>query len=603
MIILGISEAHEAHACIVQDGKLVAAIAEERLTRLKMDSRYPRQSIDAVLRIAGITADQIDAVSFASSSAQLWHTLYNKHAMFSVQDWIQECDLYWRPKLLEGKDVSPFFVYDHFSHHGGPDLASNPYYPLIDQVRNAPPEHWERLGWAIRTKTVMDHLGVSPDKIHCFRHEDCHKAYGFYSSPYDREKALLFTLEGGGDDSSATISTIEADGSFTEHWASNDVQAGRLYAYVTLILGMKPCQHEYKVMGLAPYGNEYHGGRSLDFFRKINHVAGTEIINDKTVKDLYFSVQEAIRGERFDGIAWGLQTWLEEIVCDWVCNNIEHHGINNVIISGGVAQNIKAVKALAEKSSVGRLWAGPISGDGSIGVGAAWLAHQKVCPDIQIEGLTSVYLGTTYGEDAVAEAIQNTKVRANYSILSNPSADDVATWLDDGLVVSRYSGKMEFGQRALGNRSILADPRRPESVDRINQKIKYRDFWMPFTPSMTFEQSEKMLRNEKGLYSPFMTMAFDLKPEFQKSIPAAMHPADQTVRPQMLKREVNPGYYDLIEAFGKRTGLSCVMNTSFNLHGEAIVETPEDAISTFERSEIDILLFDGVAISRSNLTK
>ena len=161
---------------------------------------------------------------------------------------------------------------------------------------------------------------------------------------------------------------------------------------------------------------------------------------------------------------------------------------------------------------------------------------------------------------------------------------------------------MEFGQRALGNRSILADPRKPEIIEWINQKVKYRDFWMPFTPSMMIEEADRLLDNPKDVYSPYMTLAFDLKPEFRTAIPAAQHPADKSVRPQMLRHSDNPGYYDLLKEFKALTGLGVLLNTSFNLHGEAIVESPDDAIDTFKRSEIDILLFDHVALSRVALT-
>lgn len=601
MIILGISEAHEAHACLLRDGELLGVIAEERLSRIKMDSRYPRRAIDSLLSQAGVDPKEIDVVAFAAKSDQLWHVLYNKHAKFTVHDWAEECDFYWKPILLEGKKVSPFEIIDRFRHHCDPDVESDPYYPLLAQVRHTPPEQWGQLGDAIRRKVVHEHLGVAPEKVMFFRHEDCHKAYGVNSSPYKPERALLLTLEGGGDDSSATVNLADADRNFQELWKSNSVNAGRLYAYTTLALGMRPGQHEYKVMGLAPYGTEYHGRNSLEFFRKVNRVVGTEIVNDGLVRDLYFTVRDALRCERFDGVAWGLQTWLEELVCEWVTNNCEAHGVDNVVLSGGVAQNIKVTKAVADLACVRQVWAGPVAGDGSIGVGAAWLAHRNICPDVPILGLPTAYLGTQHGSEAVRDAIDTAGCAGKYQVIANPTPQDVAAWLEGGLIVARYSGRMEFGQRALGNRSILADPRRAESVDRINQKIKYRDFWMPFTPSMTFEQAERMIHNPKGLYSPYMTMAFDLKPEFRTSIPAATHPGDKTARPQMLRREDNPGYYDLMVAFGKRSGLECVMNTSFNLHGEAIVESPADAVSTFERSELDVLLFDDVAVARTNL--
>ena len=598
MIILGIHEGHEAHACIVRNGILVAAIAEERLSKIKTDSRYPRRAIDAVLRIAGVSPREIDAVAFASKSNWLWQTLYNKHAKFSVRDWIEECDFYWKPVLLEGKKVSPFDIFDRFRHHAGSDLETNPYYPMLAQARGAPESEWGRLGDAIRQQTVREHLGLGKDKILTFRHEDCHKAYGFYSSPRERAPALMLTIEGGGDDSSATVSTMTADGSITEHWRSNSVHAGRLYAYVTLILGMKPGQHEFKVMGLAPYGTEYHGRRSLEIFNRINRVSGIEILNDKAFPDLYFSIRDALEGERFDGIAWGLQRWIEELLSTWVENTTRHFGLRNVILSGGVAQNIKAVKALAELDSVDHIWAGPISGDGSIGVGAAWLASRKLAPQIAIAGLDSIYLGTEHHSRTISDAVAANQLAGRFNLVERPSGAAAASWLDAGHVVARFSGRMEFGQRALGNRSILADPRRAASVEKVNNKIKYRDFWMPFTPSMTDRAADLMLINPKQHYSPYMTMAFDLKPGFAEALPAVVHPGDKTARAQMLRRTDNPGYYDLMEAFGRLSGHECVMNTSFNLHGDAIAESPDDAIRTFLESDLDVLLFDDLAIAR-----
>jgi carbamoyltransferase len=600
LIILGISEAHEAHACLLRDGELLGVIAEERLSRVKTDSRYPRRAIDALLRMTGIEAAQVDAVAFAAKSDWIWQVLANKHAKFSVHDWIDECDFYWRPVLLEGRTLSPFDAFDRFKHLGGA-IEEDPYYPFLEQARRTPQEEWGRLGDSIRRKTVHAHLGIPGEKVHFLRHEDCHKAYGFHTAPVAPGRSIIMTMEGGGDDSSATASLADATGDFRELWKSNRVQAGRLYAYVTLILGMKPGQHEYKVMGLAPYGTEYHGRRSLEYFRQVNRVVGTEIVNDGKIKDLYFTVRDALRGERFDGIAWGLQTWLEELTCEWVVNNLRAHDTDSVVMSGGVAQNIKVMKALADLPEVGRIWAGPVSGDGSIGVGAAWLLHRRIAPEVPIAGMPNVYLGTSYGARAVEAAIDAAGLRSKFEIVQAPTVDRVAGWLASGLICARFSGRMEFGQRALGNRSILADPRRSESVERINQKIKYRDFWMPFTPSMTVGESRRMLHNPKGLHSPFMTMAFDLKPEFRGAIPAATHPADKTVRPQMLDRASNPGYYDLLTAFGRRSGLECLMNTSFNLHGDAIVESPADAVSTFQRSELDVLVFDDVAISRVEL--
>lgn len=600
MLILGISDSHEAHACVLEDGQLKSAVAEERLSGLKSDMGYPSRSIQAALDTAGVAAKDIDIVAFAGTAGAALHKIYKPNALFSVQDWIRQCHDYWKPILLEGKTVSPFQDFDAFKHLRNGELEADPYYPFIEKARDLPASEQPAIFNRIRAEAIENQLGIPTDKVRFFRHEDCHKAYGFFSSPHNRETALVFTIEGGGDDSSATISIVEPNGDTRELWRSNSVQVGRLYRYVTLILGMKPSQHEYKVMGLAPYGTEYHGRASLEFFRTINVVDGTEIRDLRNVPDLYFSVRDALEGERFDGIAWGIQTWLEELLCEWVRNNVIEHRIDNVILSGGVAQNIKANKSLGELPEIRQFWAGPIAGDGSLGIGAAWLAAKDHNSAASIVGLPTVYLGTSATSEAVEAAVAAKSNENEYTIIRNPDADLVAGWLESGLVVARYSGQMEFGQRALGNRSILADPRDAKSVERINSKIKYRDFWMPFTPSMMIEEADRILLNPDNLYSPFMTIAFDLKPEFVDLIPAAIHPADKTARPQMLREEDNPGYYAILKAFKLRTGIGVLLNTSFNLHGEPIVESPADAISTLERSDIDALIFDDVAIARSD---
>ena len=175
---------------------------------------------------------------------------------------------------------------------------------------------------------------------------------------------------------------------------------------------------------------------------------------------------------------------------------------------------------------------------------------------------------------------------------------EVAGLLAQGKVVARCSGRMEFGLRALGNRSILADPRNPNTVRKINQAIKFRDFWMPFTPSILAESADAYLVNSKGVRSPFMTMAFDTTPQGRAELPAALHPADFTARPQILERWHNEPYYDLIEAFRQRTGVAGILNTSFNLHGEPIVLGPTEAIRTLDNSALDALLMEDILLER-----
>lgn len=597
MVILGIGDSHEAHACIVKDGVLCAAAAEERFSRLKADMGYPRQAIEAVMRASSTSASEIDVVAFAGQAGGAFLRIFKPNANFSVHDWIRQCHEYWKPVLLEGKALSARYGFDLFHEQFADSIQDNPYYRFVSRSEGVPETTHSALLNDIRAEVVQEHLGIGPERVRFYRHEDCHQAYGYYSRPERLDRALVLTLEGGGDDSSATVSTVEK-GQFREHWKSNAVMLGRLYRYVTLVLGMLPGQHEYKVMGLAPYGSRYHGRRSLDFFRRINEVSGIEILNTGFARDMYFTVREALEGERFDGIAWGLQVYLEEVLVEWIQNCAQHFHTGDVIFSGGVAQNIKACKSMLGAEQVDSLWVGPISGDGSLGVGAAWLAQRESAPGLAIEGLGSAYLGTGYQADTIARAIDAQDVAARHSIVTKPSPTRVAQWLAEGRIIARYSGRMEFGQRALGNRSILADPRRQASVDHINRKIKNRDFWMPFTPSMLDDDAQRYLVNPKRAYSPFMTMAFDLQEGLADKLPAVIHPGDKTVRPQMLRRIDNPGYHDLITAFKAETGLGVLLNTSFNLHGDAIVESPEQAIDTFERSDLDVLVFDELAITR-----
>ena len=315
---------------------------------------------------------------------------------------------------------------------------------------------------------MTNHLKIDSNKILFVRHETCHQYYGLYSQQNFKNKSIIFTLEGGGDDSSATLSIFNKN-KLKELYKTNDAMIGRLYRYITLLLGMKPGQHEYKVMGLAPYGQEYHGKKSLKHFRLFNKVSGTKIVNLK-FKDIFYSSKDNLLGERFDGIAWGLQKFTEEIISKWTKNSINKFKINNIIFSGGVAQNVKALKDLFNIKNLKSVWSGPISGDGSLAIGAAWYASRKFDKKTKIIGLNNIYLGSSIKDSEIERNIK--KLKTKYKIIKNVDNKKIAKWLSQGLIVARCKGRMEFGQRALGNRSILADPRRIDTVERINSKNK-----------------------------------------------------------------------------------------------------------------------------------
>lgn len=595
-VILGIQEAHDSSSALMVDGEIVAAAQEERFTGLKGDYGYPERSITACLKQAGVDVGRIDDVVLASHNWNPVLTKIKRNANFSVADWVNEQRHYWKPRLFENRPVS---YYDLYSNR--PDFVYDATYPMDHLLRGYmdPAEMAQMAG--IRRTTVSRKLGVAPEKVRMIAHEDCHRFYGYFGSPL-RGKVLLLTAEGIGDYSNGTVSEFSVEGQKElAHTKENHI--GHIYQYITLLLGMKPAQHEYKVMGLAPYANAKELARSYKVFEHILKVEGLRIVYDEKPKDLYFHFQEALEGHRFDGIAGGLQKFVEVILCQWVRNCVTATGLRRICFSGGVAQNIKACKTIAELDEVEDLYVCQASGDTSLPIGACYYAmYEYVCAsglsaDV-IRPLNNIYLGPEFSDAEVAAHLEQAGVASRYEVRHGVSPDDIAARLADGQIIARCCGRMEFGLRGLGNRSILADPRHADTVRKINSAIKFRDFWMPFTPSILAEREGDYILNPKRLKAPYMTLAFDATPLARKEIVAALHPGDFTARAQILEEKQNPGYYAILKAFERRTGVGGLLNTSFNLHGEPIVLGPKEALHTFDKSGLDGLVLGDYLITR-----
>jgi len=604
MNILGIYDAHDASASLIIDGKIVAVAGEERFSRLKADVDYPQKSIEFCLSQAGISAGELDYVAIAGDVVGPMHNVVKRAALFDLDDWIKEQTDFWWPKFYEDKKLSNFDYYNIFkSNPKFSDLKSN--YNLDELLSCLKYDNITEIAKCfkeIRIKKITEHLGIKRDKILFVKHEDAHVYYAYFANP-KRVDTLIFTGESRGEYSNGTVSKV-VNNKIQELSHTDDNHIGHLYKFVTLLLGMKPDQHEYKTMGLAPYSNKRELERSYEVFKDLFKIDGYSITFNKKPKDIYFEFKERLHGHRFDGIAGALQKVCEDTMAMWVEAVIGKTGISNVLFSGGVAQNIKICKVLAEHPKVDYFFVNPISGDGSLSVGAAYCAMAKYCDNQKIDKkiikpLTNIYLGPAYNKDEINNSIQKNKLGEQFLLYDK---EITPAWIADQLInqkiIARFSGRMEYGQRALGNRSIIADPRNPMIVTRLNEKIKHRDFWMPFTPSILHDKADSFIKNPRNIYSPFMTIAFDGTNFSKENIPAALHMGDFTVRPQMLKREDNPFYYDIIDEFSKKTGVAALLNTSFNLHGDPVVCNPQDAIYTFLNSELDILLFDHVAILR-----
>ena len=569
MRILGISDAHNASACLVEDGVVRAALQEERVTRVKNEHRFPKAAIQWVLEAAQTAPAELDAVAVSS---------YHSHSPYTREDllqWFENLDTV-RTRARRAARRTPAMRLKRQRRRQ----------ERLDNLRSA--------GLALERTTFVDH-------------HTCHAAAAYHGSPWKSEPVLVLTADGEGDGQSASV-RVGHDGRLEAPLATvpTEDSLGAVYTLVTQMLGMVPLEHEYKVMGLAPYAPQKGADTSYRQFQGMLEFCGPQGLSWRRGKgwpDLFFcrpKLSKRLRFHRFDWVAAGLQRYTEEHMVEWVRRAISVTGIGKVALSGGIFMNVKVNKEISELPEVDDLFVFPSCGDETNAMGAAFhlqaAANEAAQGSARVPTLASVYWGPEphVDDDAALGRLRD----AGYRVTRPDDIEDaVAELLAGGEVVARAKGPMEFGARALGNRSILADPTQPHVVRRINRMIKSRDFWMPFAPAMLAEESDRYVVNPKGLDAPYMILAFDAT-ERVGDLQAAVHPDDSTARPQMVHREHNPAFHHLISCFQRRTGRAVVLNTSFNLHGWPIVADADDAIAVLEQSGLQHLALDGYLISK-----
>ena len=571
MVSLGIMHSVNSTAALMVDGKIVACGCEDRFVGRKSIHAYPKHSVEFCLDCAGVSSEQIDCVvlpykDFALTAYEKW--MVNYDADFSMQDKIREQYQYYKPLLIEGKQVD--FL----------DIFKDKIIPeRMDVVKRSNGRYF------LKT-CIEDHLGIRDDRIVMLDHHLSHIFYAIYTNRDLKTPCLVFNMEGYGGESNGSI-VLYKDGKLKTLYKTPYCWIGRLYRYITLLLGMKSNEHEYKVMGLAPYASEYIIREPLEVFRQTACVDGLAIKFKMKPKDIYFHFKEKLEPYRFDAIAGALQRYTEEIICQWVKNAVAQTKVKDIMFTGGVAMNIKAMMVLADQPEVGSLWVGATSSDESLSMGV--LYQHAYNEGISIKPLDSIYIGNQIGDDEIRKFIKTKDLETKHRVIYDVDDAELAARLEKGEVLARFSGRAEFGARALGNRSILANPAAPNIVRVINEKIKNRDFWMPFAPVILHERQHDYIINPKNIDSPYMTIGFKTSELAKSHLPAALHPYDYTARPQIIKEEDNPQYHSIIKAFEKRTGIGALLNTSFNLHGEPIVNNLEDALRVFEVSKLDLL--------------
>jgi carbamoyltransferase len=584
MIVVGINETHCATAAVLRDGAIVGCASEERFSRLKNDAGYPRGAVDALLADLGIERSAIDLVVLAGARAY-------------AREWMNRVvhdDAYARDYYGVSLDAPA----------GGLRKRARKLAARLGLAAAARGKFV--LSSAERLRLVTDHLGVSTDRVIALDHHTCHAAAAYFGSPFGGADALVLTNDNSGDGLCATATTA---GGITlarrEAAPSAPGSLGSFYSFVTLLLGMRAGEHEYKVMGLAPYAPAAATERAATALREVFDWGGGDpaLFSWKRREPRYRLLLEATLGQRFDGIAGGAQRVLEDALVGWARLMHERYGGERLALGGGVFMNVKANMLLAAEEWVRDLFVFPSCGDESNAVGAAYLGYLDLCARRGVEPHTQpfgpAYLGPRLDDAEIEHEIRRRELATRHAVSEPARVEErIAELLVSDGVVARCAGRMEFGARALGNRSILANPSDHRVVDLINRMIKARDFWMPFAPSVLRERADEYLVNPRGLASPYMMLAFPTRPERRHEIIAAVHPHDGTARAHIVEEAWNPEYHQVIREFERRTGTGAVLNTSFNLHGEPLVCSAADAIDTFERSGLPHLALGRFIISK-----
>lgn len=560
MIVLGINDGHDSGCCLVKDGCVVLVSNEERRINKKNAVGIPKLSIRAMFEGTGISPADVDLIALSSRIRTIPPT-HQKSVGLSVMrtlwsvgrtNWGTRFGRWLLPKLRKLDELNAF----------------------------------------------LSEVGLSGKPIRPYDHHLTHAATAFYHRPWS-EPSTILTLDGAGDGICATVSAgtgFDIDvKSMTPKFHS---PAACMYSSITAQLGLKPYEHEYKVMGMAPYGQAEY---CLDVFREAFSIEGlqfrnrTGAIGESNTRWFH----KRLYRQRFDNICAAVQQHFEEMVVQWTRNAIRATGLKHVTAAGGAFLNVKANKLIREMPEVEKLYVYPASDDGGTPIGAAILGYLDLCREkkspISLDLPKSMYLGLAATESQCEAA-------AKASGLPYRKLEDIAGtvggMLAEGKIVARFDGQEEIGPRSLGNRCIMADPRDLRSVRKLNFAIKQRDFWMPFAASILEEDADRYLKNPTK-WALYMIEAFDSTPEGGEMLVAGSHPFDRTIRPQLVN-ELNPGYRDIIRAFKARTGCGGILNTSFNLHGSPIVGTPEIAIHTLVNSELDALLLGPFLITKPN---
>jgi len=596
--ILGISAFyHDSAAAIIIDGKIIAAAQEERFTRIKHDSNYPFKSVEFVLKFANLTLKEIDHIVFYEKPFLKFERLLETYVAFAPKGFFsfnKAMPLWLREKLFQKK-----MLINHLKEHD----------PNFKEFK----------------------------KINFSEHHLSHAASSFYPSPFD--EAIILTADGVGEWATTTVAIGKGNNVDIKKEIHFPHSLGLLYSAFTYYTGFKVNSGEYKLMGLAPYGKPIYSDKILnnlievkddgtfrmdqDFF---NYATGLTMTNDK-FHNLFGQKPRDSKKENLTefhmDIAASIQKVTEDIVIKLAKSIKQEYNIPNLCLAGGVALNCVANGKLLKEKIFDNIWVQPAAGDAGGSLGAAlalWHLElnnpRKVNTDDDMKGS---YLGPEFSNENIKEYLS--QVGANFILYDESEfIEKVSDALIEGKAIGWFQGRMEFGPRALGSRSIIADPRNEKMQKNLNLKVKYRESFRPFAPSIIREnvsewfdidcdspymltvanvKSEKCIKMNKDEEKLFGIEKLNIK---RSEIPAVTH-VDYSARIQTVSKNRNPKYYKLLTEFNKKSGCPIVVNTSFNVRGEPIVNTPEDAFKCFMGTELDVLAIGNFYLEKEKQAK
>ena len=596
MIILGIScFYHDSSAALINNGEIICAFQEERFTRIKHDPSFPINSIKNCLDYASISFDDIDKVAFYENP-----------------------ELKFERLLKTYKDFFPKSI------------------PLI--FRSLPSWFFKKRKWRSELKDHLSNEGfyLEGSKLVFSEHHRSHAASAFYPSPFNN--AAIIVADGVGEFNTTTI--WNAEGSSMEKVFEIDFpdSLGLFYSTITSFLGFKVNSGEYKVMGLAPYGKPKHVDLIKDNLINLNH-DGSFNLNKKfftyaTNKKMFDSnlsklfdkeprKQEAHLTQEDMDIASSVQKVLEEAMMNLALRAKKDTGKQNLCLAGGVALNCVANGKILSEKIFKDIWIQPAAGDAGGSLGAALDFHFSIKTNKRIIDKNDSMKGSLLGKESKESEIYNSLSKNNcvYKKFDKESSllFEVSEYLEQGMVVGWHQGRMEFGPRALGSRSILGDPRNADMQSKMNLKIKYRESFRPFAPAILEEDLENYFLLNQA--SPYMLIVSDIKDELKinesshntknfglnllkekrSELPAITH-VDYSARIQTVSERSNKRFFKLLKVFKQRTGCPVLINTSFNVRGEPIVCSPDESIQCFMRTEMDVLVIGNFIVLKKDQT-